>query len=344
MNSEIAVPAKVSKPAQKNPDQALQPAFELLADMPAEAIWLANFTSDNTKERYRHSVAEFITMLELRSMDDLYDATQAHIIAYREQLRDLGQSNSTIATKLSALSSLYKFLADRQLCPLNPVSGVKRPGSGSGGIGSGKTPALTRKQVRKLLEAPGTRSLKGLRDTAILYLFFTTGGRLSEPARLKVKDFKVHQGYWVIDYLVKGEKINRLAIAPIFEDSPTLFEYDQGYDCAEALFNYLRASGHNDDSEAPLFLALKKGNNAGENLSRQAFGNIFRQYVKKAGLPSNITPHSARATFITQCYEQEIPGEIIQRSAGHSSITTTEGYNQSRKKLSDSASLLVNYN
>ena len=88
------------------------------------------------------------------------------------------------------MSSLCKFLADKQLVATNPVAGVKRPHTGSAGSGSGKTPALTAKQVRSMLDAPDVDTIQGLRDRAILHVFFYTGGRVSEPSKLKVKHFR----------------------------------------------------------------------------------------------------------------------------------------------------------
>ena len=169
---------------------ALAESFEVLAKMPAERVWLANFTSDNTRDVYRRAVSEFIAVAGIKSPEELYGVQQPHVIAWRQHMKSLGWSKTTIAVRLSALSSLFKFLADKQLCPINPVSGVKRPKTGNGGLGSGKTPALTRDQVRAMLDAPSPTTLQGLRDRALLHVYFYTGGRVSEPGRLRVMDFR----------------------------------------------------------------------------------------------------------------------------------------------------------
>ena len=85
------------------------------------------------------------------------------MIAFREMLISSGMSNTSITNRLSALSSRYKHLADKQLCKSNPVSGVRYPHKGHKGLGSGKTPTLTRKQVRAHLDAPDTSTIQGLR-------------------------------------------------------------------------------------------------------------------------------------------------------------------------------------
>ena len=108
---------------------------DALEVVPAESLWLANFPTENTRAAYRRAVGDFIATMGITSPAVLYSVTQAHVIAFRDELRDRGLSNASIANRLSALSSLYKFLADKQLCKINPVSGVRRPTTGSGGRG-----------------------------------------------------------------------------------------------------------------------------------------------------------------------------------------------------------------
>ena len=314
--------------------------FDALTSIPVETVWLANFPSENTRKTYQRTVATFLIDLGIETSDQLYRVELAHVVAWRSQMRSEGKSNATVRHHLSALSSLYKFLTDRQLCPHNPVSGVLRPNSATKGVGSNKTPALTRRQVRWMLDAPLTHSgqrksseLQKLRDRALLCIFFFTGARCSEPGSLKVRDFRQDRGYWVLEFTAKGEKTNVVAIAEV--DDPDS-------ECVTAIQEYLTLSGHGHDPEAPLFLAIKNGK-SGQPLSGKTFYRIFKRYVDLIGLPDTITPHSARTSFITQCYEIGLPGEDIQQTVAHSSITTTEGYNQSGRKLRKSASLVVKY-
>ena len=323
------------------PKTTLNEVNAVIAATRAENLWLANFTSSNTKATYRRAVADFLLDMGINSPEALYSVGQAHVVAWRDHLKSKGLSNAAICNRLSALSSLFGFLTDKQLCGFNPVSGVRRPNRGVSGIGSGKTPALTRRQVRLLLDAPLTHQgvrkvsrLQQLRDRAILHVFFWTGGRCSEPAKLKVNDFRVDRGYWVLEFTIKGEATNVVALA----------EFDaQEAECVQAVLDYLEASGHKYDKDAPLFMAVKAGKNSGEAMCRNSFYRLFKKYVALAGLPDTISPHSARATFITQAYEAGMLGEDIQRTVGHRSIMTTEGYNQSAKKLRKSASLGVRY-
>ena len=315
-------------PSSGSSELDLSAAYELLAEMPAERLWLANFMSGNTRKAYRNAVAQFMAVMGISDQDGLYGVSQGHVIAFREYLVAQDYSRAAIANRLSALSSLYKFLADKQLVPVNPVSGVKRPHTGGAGIGSGKTPALTAHQVRTMLDAPDPDTLQGLRDRAILHVFFYTGGRVAEPSGLKVKDFHQDREYWVLDMVIKGGKQNTVAIHT---------------ECQIAIHRYLQFAGHGSEPEAPLFKAVKYGQNTGGPLRPKQFHALFMKYARLAAMPVGITPHSARATFISLAYEAGLQGEDIQRTVGHASITTTEGYNQTAKKHRKSASFGVRY-
>lgn len=181
-----------------------------------------------------------------------------------------------------------------------------------------------------MLDAPNPEKLPGLRDQAALHILFYTGCRISEVCSLKVKDFYEDGGYFVLDFLVKGGKRNRLAIHQELQI---------------VLNNYLEAAGHERLSEAPLILSAKKhsGRKALAPLSRQQMHNVFMRYAKKAGLPKGVRPHTARATFITQALEKKCPIEAVQRSVGHSRISTTQMYDKRTMKHRESASFAVVY-
>ena len=299
-------------------------AFEVLANVRSENVWLANFSSENTRDAYQRSVASFIATLGITTPDDLYAVKQAHVLAWRASLDKAGLSQATIANRLSALSSLYKHLTDQQLTPSNPVAGVKRPKTGNAGIGSGKSPTLSKRQVRSMLDAPNTGTLQGLRDRALLHVYFYVGARCSEPALLKVRDFGYDAEFPILALTIKGKKTNTVAI---------------NLECAKAIREYLDASSHGLDPEAYIFQPVKPGT----PLSRAQLYKLFERYARMAGIDSTAFPHMARATMITAAFEAGCAGEDIQRTVGHSSITTTEGYNHTAQKHRQSASLKIGY-
>ncbi|WP_299378293.1 tyrosine-type recombinase/integrase [uncultured Tateyamaria sp.] len=302
-------------------------AFDVLSNAREENAWLANFSSHNTRQTYRRAIASFVATLDISSPDDLYKVKQAHVIAWRSSMEAAGLSQGSIANRLSSLSSLYRHLTDTQLVPANPCAGVRRPKTGNLGIGAGKSPTLSRRQVRAFLDAPDTQTIQGLRDRALLHVFFYVGARCSEPAKLRVKDFGYDAEFPVLTLTIKGNKTNSVAI---------------NLECARALREYLDIAPHGQNPEALLFQPVKNGNK-GASLHRSQLYNLFKRYAVKAGIDHNVFPHMARATMITSAFEAGCAGEDIQRTVGHASITTTEGYNHTAQKHRQSASLKIGY-
>ncbi|WP_424972632.1 tyrosine-type recombinase/integrase [Dinoroseobacter sp. S76] len=302
-------------------------AFAALADVRAESVWLANFSSSNTRAAYQRAVGSFIATIGITTPEDLYAVKQAHILAWRASMEAAGLSPSSIASRLAALSSLYKHLTDRQLTTSNPVAGVRRPKTGNAGIGAGKSPTLSKRQVRAMLDAPDPETVQGLRDRALLHIYFFVGARCTEPTLLRVRDFTYDNEFPVLHLTIKGNKTNTVAI---------------NLECAAAIRAYLDQADHSRDPDAYMFQAKINGKD-GQPMDRSTMYYHFRRYAAKAGIDVAAFPHMARATMITSAYEAGATGEAIQRTVGHSSITTTEGYNHTAKKHRESASLKVGY-
>ena len=141
-------------------NRSLTPAqYGALADVPPEIEWLANITNPKTRRAYKNDVSEFSAFTGLRRPAELRTVTRAHVIAWRKDLEARRQpeplSAATIRRKLSALSSLFDYLCEKNAVAGNPVDGVKRPLANGN---EGSTPALGDAQGRRLLEAlPRTR-------------------------------------------------------------------------------------------------------------------------------------------------------------------------------------------
>ena len=311
----------------KKGDLQARDAFEVLSNVRSENVWLANFSSQNTRDAYQHSVASFIATIGVQSPDELYAVKQAHVLAWRASMEKAELSQATIATRLSALSSLYKHLTDEQLTPTNPVAGVRRPKTGNAGMGAGKSPTLSKRQVRLLLDAPNVETLQGMRDCALLHVYFFVGARATEPTTLRVKDFSYDAEFPILKLTIKGKKTNTVAI---------------NLECAKAIREYLDLAEHSDSPDSYLFQPVINGK-PNSPLSRIQVYRLFNRYARKVGIGQCVFPHMARATMITTAFEAGCIGEDIQRTVGHASITTTEGYNHTARKHRNSASLKVGY-
>ena len=226
----------------------LTPAqFGELADVPPELEWLANITNPKTRRAYQNDVAEFFAFAGLREL-----GRAAHRHPRRTSSPGARTSRraqlapSSIRRKLSALSSLFDYLCERNAVAGNPVDGVKRPMANGN---EGSTPALGDAQARKLLDAPPDDTLKGKRDRAILATLLYHGIRREELCRLRVKDMQSRQG--VLHFRVKGKR-DKIRFVPVHAAAQRLIE------------EYLALAGHGADTAGPLFRPVKN------NRTRQA--------------------------------------------------------------------------
>ncbi len=310
--------------AETPADLAVPTWSDPLAALPEEAVWLANFVSPRTKRTYQAAVQGFIAFHGLRSSDELRAIGPSHLIAWREHLIQVGARPRTVQNRLAAVSSLFRHLCERQVAARNPVTGVQRPRVNASRV---EAAVLTPEQVRRLLHTPPEDTLQGVRDRAILHGLFYTGCRVSEVTTLQVRDFFEDAGYWVLDFIVKGGQRHRLAIH---------------HELQLALRTYLTQSGHGAERESPLFLAVPRRVLRKPLTSRQV-SKLFHRYARDAGLPLGVTPHSARATFITEALDRKCPIEAVQASVGHRHIATTKMYDKRTLHYRESASFAVRY-
>jgi site-specific recombinase XerD len=113
------------------------------------------YHQQETRRFYKSDVAEFMAFTGLKDHMALRAVVRSHVIAWRKDLEARTLSPASIRRKLSALSSLFDYLCERNAVLGNPVDGVERPASNSN---EGSTPALGDAQACRLLEAlPWTR-------------------------------------------------------------------------------------------------------------------------------------------------------------------------------------------
>jgi hypothetical protein len=117
-----------------------------LADVPPEIEWFANITNPQTRRAYQNDLKDFMRFARITNPEVFRVVTRAHLIAWRKDLEGRGCEGSTIRRKLSAVSSLFEYLCERNAVVHNPVKGVKRPKVTN--ANEGLTPALSDEQAR----------------------------------------------------------------------------------------------------------------------------------------------------------------------------------------------------
>lgn len=305
--------------------------FQGLADVPPEVEWFANLDNPNTRRAYQRDVRDFQTFLGIQAPHEFRLVTRAHIIRWRDALKERGLSPATRRRKLAAVSSLFNYLCDQNAIPMNPVSGVKRPNEGAQ---EGKTPAMSEEQAGRLLAAPSATSLKGKRDRAILATLLYHGIRREELVTLKVKDLHQREGVPTFRIYGKGAKVRYLPVAPL---------------ALRLIDAYLIDAGHRADLEGPLFRPVR--NNTTGTLNKplhpdSVYHDVVRYYARKIGLDAEMVGfcvHACRATAITNALSHGSEMAEVQEWAGHSQITTTRRYDRRHLKPENSPSYKVAY-
>lgn len=323
--------ASASEDALTRLDQTPLTPFARLADIPEEDLWLQNQRSAHTRRAYQEDVQHFMRLFAIASRAELRETSRAAVIAWVRKMEQDAEKPRTICRRLSALSSLFKHLMERQQVTDNPTDGVKRPAVGGE---TGVTAAFDEVQARRLLDAPSAETLLGLRDRAILSVLLQAGPRRAEVAKMKVKDFHTNKGYLSLRYIRKGGKPHSVTLHP---------------QTAQRIQEYLAKAGHGDDREGPLFRPVrsnwkKPGEDTRRFLDPDGIDRIVRKYVKDAlGHARGFSAHSCRATFATTALENKCPLEDVQKTLGHVDSRTTKLYDKRGDNPERSATFFANY-
>ena len=302
--------------------------FQHLTDVPEAFVWLSNIDNENTRRAYINDVGEFTAFCDIDQADEYRLVTRAHLLAWRSTLEDRGLAPATIRRKLSAVSSLFEHLCNENAVPHNPVAGVKRPSVDQSN--EGKTPALSDKQARALLNAPEGDSLKSVRDRAIIAVYLFHALRRSELAELKVSALHERRGVMHLRVFGKGSKTRYVPVHPA---------------ALSAINDYLAAAGHTEDSKGALFRPVKNPKGGLESaITGDGVYKIVKRYAAAAGISvDGLCLHSLRATAATNALEHQADIAYVQKWLGHANISTTKLYDRRRSRPEDSPTFKVNY-
>jgi len=259
--------------------------------------------SINTVASYKNDINAFISFLKDFNIDDPSNVTSEHINGFFKALKELGLLGSSTARYFSSLKGFFLFLIKNKYIIKNPVEKLSAPKI------SKKLPGvLDINEVEAILSVPDVKEILGLRDKAILELFYACGTRVSELINLKVNDLFFDDE--IIRVFGKGSKERLIPI---------------GSSAIEWIGEYLKKSRpllmKKLKSENILFL-----NSRGTKLSRMGIWKIIDRYVKEAGIKKDVHPHTFRHSFATHLLEGGADLRAVQEMLGHADISTTQIY------------------
>ncbi len=268
--------------------------------------------SVKTVEIYERYLTRFFNQQNIKN---LHDISEESIRTFRLWLNRQPGSNKKSGETLKKKTQNYYLIALRGFLKYFNVReyGVISPEK----IELAKVPdreidLISSVELERLRQAPDLTTPKGLRDKAIIELFFSTGLRVSELTSLP-RDLDLSEGNFPIRG--KGEKMRIVFVSD---------------EARQALENYLQSRKDMDEA-----LFVRVANKSGdEALARQAdirltprsIERMVRQYAIESGISKKLTPHVLRHSFATNLLENGADLRSVQALLGHANITTTQVY------------------
>lgn len=213
----------------------------------------------------------------------------------------MGMNTRTIARKMASLRAFFRYLIRTEKITVNPVTALVSPKLEK------RLPEFFREdEIRDALRSVTTDSVQGLRDRAILDLFYGTGMRLSELININTNDLDFHAG--TVKVLGKGGKER---IIPV------------GRNIRKSILTYFqnRNEYHPKTQNHAMFL-----NRSGERISARGVQLIVQRCLKKVSDKKKLSPHVLRHTFATHLLDHGADLEAVKELLGHVNLSTTQVY------------------
>lgn len=269
-----------------------------------DAIWIERALSQNTLAAYRSDLCSTARWLDQENNVSLLTCASVDLRDYLAFRFTDGSSGRSVARLLSALRGFYAYMIRERVIEINPAATIESPSTGRP-----LPKTLTEQDVEKLITAPDTNRLLGLRDRAMLELIYAAGLRVSELTQLQLEQLNLRQG--VVCVVGKG---NKERLVPLGENA---VDWVQRY-----------LAGARQD----LLAGVDKMNHAvfvtrrGAAMTRQSFWYIIKRYARIAGIEKPLSPHTMRHAFATHLINHDADLRAVQMLLGHSSLSTTQIY------------------
>ncbi len=274
----------------------------LEAERGASAYTVRNYTNDLLGNYSRGPEKGFFQFLRLRKIGTLEEVDKHVLRDYISWLMEQGVVKASIARKLSAIRSFYRYLLREEIMSANPLEKASSPKLDK------RLPSfLTVEETVQLLEAPDLSTPQGQRDRALLELLYAAGLRVSELVSLNLEQVDLDTNE--IRVRGKGSK-ERMGLI--------------GEPAARALRAYLsqgrpKLSGKKRSSA--LFL-----NRDGGRLPARRIQKILEKYARSTNIDKRVHPHLLRHTFATHLLDGGADLRVVQELLGHAQLSSTQIY------------------
>ena len=265
--------------------------------------------SRNTIAAYRSDLNQLASYIEAEKQKGILRYTSELLKSYLLQLREKKYSTATVARKIAAAKSFFKFMVDSARLSDSPIENLISPQ-----VKKHPPNFLSPSEYQLLVAEPAKLSSpEAKRDIVMLELLYATGLRVSELVSLNVRDIDLERNCVCC---VRGSLGREIPFDRRVGQSLIKFLEN---DRLDLLFN---------ENEEALFLNLR-----GQRLTRQGFWQIIKNYAGKASLSSNVTPQAMRHSFAMRELQRGTDLRSIQKLMGHAYVSSTRVYEQSRLRM-----------
>jgi len=268
--------------------------------------------SAKTIKLYRDTSRGFLRWAQDRDLRYAPAITKKHLESYQRSIYRYRKANgeplkvSTQRQRITGLKAFFVFLTKQDLIPANPASDLDQPRD----EGRRLPKALSRDEIQLVMGYPDVSDMMGIRDRAMLELFYATGIRRAELSQLEVKD---------IDFtnqtlMVKKGKGGKMRLIPV------------GHTALFWLELYLEKSRPKllvEKTEKAVFLS-----GYGTAITPGSLGNYVRKVIQELDLSDVGSCHLLRHSCATHMLENGCDIRLIQQLLGHERLETTSIYTE----------------
>ncbi|MET1036731.1 MAG: site-specific tyrosine recombinase XerD [Aeromicrobium sp.] len=265
--------------------------------------------ADNTLRSYRRDLRRYLDFLATREISDPASIAENDIAAFLGALRTgdadhVALGTASAARTIVAVRGLHRFWLREQIVATDVTAAIKPPRPAA------RLPkALPLSDIEAILDAAGAAGTTlAARDRALLEVLYGTGARISETVGLDIDDLDLEES----TILLRG-KGGKQRIVPL------------GSYAKASLEDYLTASRPAIVSATTRTPAVFL-NARGGRLSRQSAWTVLTKAAERAGIATDVSPHTLRHSFATHLLDGGADVRVVQELLGHASVTTTQIY------------------
>lgn len=257
----------------------------------------------NTVRAYQNDLLKLESYLSHQGIFSASKITETSLNSYVLYLEKDGMSPASVSRHIASMKAFLLYLLRNGSISKDPSERIKSPK-----VVRKPPNILDERKIIDLLKQPDITTGKGIRDRAMLELLYATGIKVSELINIKLSDINLSG-----KYITCGDKQER--IIPI------------GNAAKKAVKSYLdiRDTVFNKKSSEYLFL-----NSHGEQLSRQGFWKILKEYAKRAGI-EEINPNTIRHSFAAHMIDNGADIGVVQRFLGYTDLYLTHSHQNIRE-------------